>query len=152
MLRSPKADACAKEGDLRRSERIEVGETTRMRPNEWSSIEVHVLDVSRCGFKAQCEARLMRGSVISIDIPGIGPVEAQVTWHRSGTIGARFLQPIDLQASGWRPVAREAVLVRLLRERAEARADGRASDELSLRRRILSALPMQTVGAPSPAE
>jgi hypothetical protein len=129
---------------LRLSERITVGKATRMRPNEWSSVEVLVLDVSPCGFKAQCEARLIRGSMISLDVPGLGCVEAQVSWQRGDRIGAKFLRPIDLAASGWRPMRDEAILVRLLRDRATARAEGRCGDEKKLRREILTALPMRS--------
>lgn len=128
---------------MRQSERIDVGKATRMRPNEWSSIEVHVADISACGFKARCDARLMRGSVISIDLPGVGSVEAQISWHRGDHIGARFIEPIDMASLRWRPQPQEAVLMRLLRDRAAARAEGRCGDERSLRRRIGASLPIR---------
>jgi hypothetical protein len=90
------------EGCLRQSERIEICEATRMRPNEWSSVEVYIADVSAFGFKARCEARLIRGSMISIDLPGIGAVDAQIRWHRGDYIGACFIERIDIARLAWR--------------------------------------------------
>ncbi|MFN3944055.1 MAG: PilZ domain-containing protein [Allosphingosinicella sp.] len=130
---------------MRKSDRIRVGAPTRMRPNDWSSIEVELIDISAGGFKAACEARVLRGSIVTIDLPGLGPVEAQVTWHRAGRIGAKFLTPIDLTATPWRPAQGESLLLNLLRQRASARKEGRFADERELRQRILSALPIRTV-------
>jgi hypothetical protein len=130
---------------LRRSERINVDEKARLRPNSWSSLEVRLVDLSEAGFRAECEATILCGSPISIDLPGIGPVEAQVTWRRSGEIGAQFTVPIDLSGCSVRPVSSETVLARLLVQRADARSSGRFRNEQLLREQILSALPMRKI-------
>jgi hypothetical protein len=130
---------------LRRSERINVDEKARLRPNSWSSLEVRLVDLSEAGFRAECEATILCGSPISIDLPGIGPVDAQVTWRRSGEIGAQFTVPIDLADCTARPVSSETVLARLLVQRADARSTGRFRREQLLREQILGALPMQKV-------
>ncbi|HEY7810686.1 MAG TPA: PilZ domain-containing protein, partial [Allosphingosinicella sp.] len=83
----PKADGG------RQAERLVVRGATRLKPNEWSSVEATMLDLSELGFRAACDARLRVGSTVSIDIPRIGAVEAQVEWQRGGEFGARFYAP-----------------------------------------------------------
>ncbi len=128
---------------MRRSERINVDETARLRPNSWSSLEVRVVDLSEAGFRAECEATILCGSAVWVDLPGLGEVEAQVTWRRNGEIGAKFVVPIDLERCGIDPVSREAMLARLLVQRADARSAGRFEQELRLRDRIRDTLPMR---------
>jgi hypothetical protein len=122
-----------------------VDETARLRPNDWSSLEVRIIDLSEDGFRAECEARLLCGSAVRLDLPGLGETEAQVTWRRRGEIGARFTVPIDLDRCAVAKPSRAAVLSRLLIQRADALSSGRFVQEQELRRRILTALPMQKV-------
>lgn len=128
---------------MRRSERIEVDERTRLKPNGWSSLEVRLVDLSAEGFRIQCDATILCGSLIAIELPGLGEVEAQVSWRRRGELGARFLLPIDLERAGIAAVPTERVLARLLVQRADARSNGRFGQEQALRDRIRSALPMK---------
>lgn len=122
-----------------------VDEAARLRPNDWSSLEVRLVDLSEHGFRARCDAHLLCGSVVRIDLPGIGETEAQVSWRRGGEIGARFIEPIELGRCTAARVPGEQVLARLLVQRADARSAGRYSHEQALRRRILAALPMRRV-------
>jgi hypothetical protein len=133
----------------RRVERVAVDEATRLKPNDWSSTEVRMVDLSPLGFRASCEARISPGSCVSLDIPGIGEVLAQVEWRRDAEFGARFITPIELAACRWRFAQRRGALARLLVERAAARRAGRGEAERQLRRRILSSLPVQAGGAAS---
>jgi len=128
---------------LRRSERIEVDEKARLRPNDWSSLEVRIVDLSEDGFRAECDATILCGSSIRIALPGLGEVEAQVTWRRHGELGARFMTPIDLAQAGIEPMPSERVLARLLVQRADALGAGRFGQEQALRERIRSALPIK---------
>jgi hypothetical protein len=130
---------------VRRIERIEVDETARLKPNEWSSLEVRLVDLSTDGFRARCDAVVLRGSLVKIELPGIGEVEAQVSWRRRGELGARFLAPIDMALCGIAPVPTDRVLARLLVQRAEALSGGRFDQERALRERIRSTLPMRKV-------
>jgi hypothetical protein len=114
-----------------------------MRPNDWSSVEVGMLDLSEDGFRARCEIRLRAGSGVSIEVPGVGSVEAQVEWQRGGEFGARFYQPIDLSACAWTLDERHNALAHLLVARAGAKAANRSAAEAQLRRRILNSLPMR---------
>lgn len=101
-----------------------------------------MLDLSRFGFRAHCEARLRPGGGVSLDVPGIGEVDAQVEWQRGDEFGARFVEPISLHRCDWTLKERRDTLARLLVERAAAKRSGRRGAELQMRRQILSALPM----------
>ena len=126
----------------RRAERLALDEAARLRPNSWSSLEVTMLDLSRLGFRARCEARLQPGGCVSLDIPGVGAVDAQVEWQRREQFGARFLRPIDLDRCQWTFVERQNVLAQLLVQRAAARKAGRRGAETQIRQQILNALPV----------
>ena len=128
---------------VRRSDRVAVDERTRLRPNNWSSLEVRIVDMSDSGFRAECDAMVTVGGPVWIDLPGLGEVEAQVSWRKRGEIGAKFVIPIDLEACSLNRVSNETVLARLLIQRADASSTGRFSHEQRLRRQILAALPMQ---------
>ena len=127
----------------RRSPRLPLDAETRLRPNSWSSLQVKMLDLSASGFRAECEARVTRGGSVSLDVPGIGSVEAQVEWQQGDQFGARFFAPIDLDRCKWKIAERHQTLARLLVERAAAKRAGRRGAEGQLRREILSALPMR---------
>jgi hypothetical protein len=127
----------------RQAERLELDESARLRPNSWSSLEIRMVDLSELGFRAACEARLQAGSCVSLEIPGIGGVDAQVEWQRTGEFGARFLQPIDLASCRWTVGDRRKALAQLLVQRAAATRAGRLGADRQLRRQILSALPMR---------
>ena len=127
----------------RQSERLSLDAETRLRPNSWSSLQVRMVDLSASGFRAECEARVRPGGSVSLDVPGIGSVEAQVEWQRGDQFGARFFAPIELRRCQWTFRERHHALARLLVERAAAKRAGRPGAEVQLRRKILSALPMQ---------
>jgi len=127
----------------RRAERLPVDAETRLRPNSWSSLQVRMLDLSSSGFRAECEARVKPGGSVSLDVPGIGSVDAQVEWQRGDQFGARFYAPIEIKRCQWTFPERHSTLARLLVERAAARRAGRRGAEGQLRREILTALPMR---------
>ena len=127
----------------RKAERLPLDAEARLRPNDWSSLQIRMLDLSASGFRAQCEARVQPGGSVSLDIPGIGAVEAQVEWQRGDQFGARFFAPIELTRCQWTFRQRHHALARLLIERAAAKRAGRRGAEGQLRREILSALPMR---------
>ena len=127
----------------RRSKRLTLDAETRLRPNSWSSLQIRMLDLSASGFRAQCEARVQPGGSVSLDVPGIGAVEAQVEWQRGDQFGARFFTPIEIRRCQWTFRERHHALARMLIERAAAKRAGRRGAESQLRRDILAALPMR---------
>jgi hypothetical protein len=127
----------------RRATRHSVDQAARLRPNSWSSLEIRIVDLSRFGFRAECDARLRPGSGVTLTVPGIGDVDAQVEWQRGGEFGARFYQPIALAACAWTVPERHNALARLLVERAAAKRAGRADAESRLKSEILASLTMR---------
>jgi hypothetical protein len=91
----------------RRSDRLAVGTVTQLRSQNWYEIEVRIRDVSQTGFKAECSEPISIGSPVSLDIPGVGPVHAQVRWQIGGRIGGMFLDPISLAKCEWTGVRAE---------------------------------------------
>jgi hypothetical protein len=126
----------------RQAERLTVDVAARLRPNEWSSVEIEMIDLSELGFSARCDARIQPGSGVSLDIPGIGTVEAQVEWQRGQKFGARFVVAIDLEKCRWTLRERSRALAELLVERAQASRAGRRNAEIQLRQQILRSLPV----------
>lgn len=138
------ASTAVSAGDIgRRAERRALDEPARLRPNSWSSIEIAMVDLSELGFRGRCDARLQPGAPVSLEVPGVGPVDAQVEWQRRGEFGARFFAPLDLERCGWTLGDRRQALAQLLVHRAAANRAGRPGAEAQLRRQILSALPIR---------
>ena len=130
---------------MRKANRVVVDEAVRLHPNEWSSLEVRLLDCSEAGFRAECEARVRPGNLVTLELPGIGPARAQVSWCRGREFGARFVETVEFERSELGTPPAETVLARLLVQRAEAHRGNLRDHEEELRRRILDALPMQRV-------
>jgi len=127
---------------VRQERRTEIDEPARLHPNSWSSLEVRVLDLSANGFRAECEARVMVGSSVTLEVAGIGPVQAHVTWRRGDRFGAKFAVPIELERCEWAALCDQGVLSRMLVDRARANQSGAFGHELELRRKILDGLPV----------
>jgi hypothetical protein len=86
----------------RRTARVDVsGAQVSLSPRELYNIEIKVRNVSAAGFMAECAAPVRIGSYVSLDIPGIGPVEAQVRWQIGMKMGGMFLDPISLGRCEW---------------------------------------------------
>ena len=91
----------------RRNQRVALSEPTQMRASE-SAVEIVVCDLSTSGFLAECLRPVLIGSYVSLDLPGVGPVHAQVRWQVGNRLGAKFLDPISLHRCDWttaRPLA-----------------------------------------------
>ena len=128
---------------MRKAKRIALDGPARLHPNAWSSLEVRLLDCSAEGFRVECEARVRPGHLVTLEVPGIGPTEARVTWCRDRELGAQFLQPIALDQAELQPAASETRLARLLIQRAAAHRAALRDVEKDLRREIVECLPMR---------
>jgi hypothetical protein len=128
---------------VRKANRRFVDEPVRLHPNEWSSLEVRLLDCSEAGFRAECEARVRPGNLVTLEVPGVGPAPAQVSWCEGNVFGARFVEEIAFDRAELHDVGAEAVLARLLVQRAAAHRGNLRDHEEELRRRILDTLPMR---------
>jgi len=50
---------------------------------------------------AECASPVLIGSYVSLDVPGIGPVQAQVRWQVGTKMGGMFMDPISLAQCEW---------------------------------------------------
>jgi hypothetical protein len=103
---APPADASGYQP--RRTARVAVEGSSNLRPQNLYSVEIRVRDVSTCGFMAECAQPVRIGSYVSLDIPGIGPVHAQVRWQVGAKMGGMFLDPISLGRCEWVAVKADA--------------------------------------------
>ncbi|MGS1018194.1 hypothetical protein [Allosphingosinicella humi] len=85
----------------RRNTRVAVRGEAHMRREGLYSVEVRIRNVSQCGFMAECVEPVLIGSYISLDVPGIGQVRAQVRWQIGGRMGGMFIDPIGLNSCEW---------------------------------------------------
>jgi hypothetical protein len=86
----------------RRAERITLdGEAANLNPGQVYAVEVKIENLSPCGFRAECQTPVLIGSYVSLDVPGIGPVQAQVRWQIGSKMGGMFLDPISLARCEW---------------------------------------------------
>lgn len=92
----------------RRAARIAVDGASNLSPQNLYNVEVKVRDLSTAGFMAECGELVRIGSYVSLDIPGIGPVRAQVRWQVGVRMGGMFLDPISLARCEWTAVKAEA--------------------------------------------
>ena len=93
---------------LRRSARLAVHGKANLCPRNLYNVEVKVQDLSAAGFMAECAEPVRIGSYITLDIPGIGPVHAQVRWQIGLQMGGMFLDPISLARCEWTAEKAEA--------------------------------------------
>jgi hypothetical protein len=103
-LSLPATDLDADEMPLflpRRGQRVTLQATTQLRSKDLQEVEVRVCDLSTSGFMAECMRPVLIGSYVSVDLPGIGPVHAQVRWQVGGRMGGKFLDPISLHRCEW---------------------------------------------------
>ncbi|MFL6861540.1 MAG: PilZ domain-containing protein [Allosphingosinicella sp.] len=92
----------------RQAARTRVYARSRLSEAHLYAIEVKVCDVSTGGFMAECPDPVRIGSYVSLDVPGLGPVEAQVRWQLGGRMGGMFLDPISLSECEWTATPAEA--------------------------------------------
>jgi hypothetical protein len=88
----------------RGADRINTDGTFALQDGDLAAVEAEIRDISVLGLKGACSQTLPIGSLITVDIPGIGAVDAEVKWQLSGRFGALFLEPIDLAKCEWSAV------------------------------------------------
>ena len=97
-----KVDAADEHAHMpRRGERLPVEQRATALSCADDCYEVRVQNLSSYGFMAACLGPVPIGSYVSIEIAGIGPVEAQVRWQIGPKLGGMFLEPITLASCEW---------------------------------------------------
>ena len=104
---------------------------------------MRLLDCSEGGLRARCDAKIRAGSLIRLESPIFGTVEAQVSWSQNGEFGARFLEPIAIDPARLTAAPPEERLARLLVARGMAARSRLEGHEQRLRREIAAALPIR---------
>lgn len=85
----------------RSTHRTQVVGTAELCHQNRFAVKVRIRDVSTEGFMAECAEPIRIGSYVSLDVPGIGPVNAQVRWQLGGRMGGQFTDPISLSSCEW---------------------------------------------------
>ena len=84
-----------------RAARIAVDTAATIRDQELYNVEIRVKNVSTSGFMAECDDPVRIGSFVALEVPGIGPVSAQVRWQLGWQMGGQFQDPISLTECEW---------------------------------------------------
>lgn len=82
--------------ERRQSERDEVFYRTRASAAGLGSFPVQVVNISASGFMARTETELPVGHPLTIRLPVVGEIKAEVRWALGGRIGCQFARMIDL--------------------------------------------------------
>jgi hypothetical protein len=82
------------QGDHRRQERVDVRMAVRLRDRSGNKYDVHLLDLSITGFRAEAHYGLDAGTIIWLTIPGLHGLEGKVAWRRGAVIGCQFHNPL----------------------------------------------------------
>jgi len=85
----------------RQSERTAISTKARLTQQNWYTVEVKIRDVSSTGFMAECDENVSIGSYVTLEVPGVGHVRAQVRWQVGHRMGGMFLDPIHLNRCEW---------------------------------------------------
>ena len=82
--------------ERRESEREEVFYRTRATVPGRGSIPVQVVNISASGFMARTELELPVGQTLSVRLPVVGELSADIRWALGGRIGCQFTRMIGL--------------------------------------------------------
>ena len=86
----------------RRAARVAVdGGSAKLNPDKLYAVEVRIRNLSPAGFMAECAEPVRIGSYVTLDVPGIGPVQAQIRWQIGAKMGGMFLDPVSLARCEW---------------------------------------------------
>lgn len=82
--------------DRRDAAREEVFFRTRATTQAGDVIQLQIVNMSAGGFMARCEAELAAGESVSIRLPVVGDISAEIRWSLGGRVGCQFDRMIDL--------------------------------------------------------
>jgi len=82
--------------ERRQSERDEVFYRTRASAAGLGSFPAQVVNISANGFMARTEQELAVGQSLTIRLPVVGEVKAEVRWSLGGRVGCQFTRMVDL--------------------------------------------------------
>ena len=65
-----------------------------LRDRASNKFNVHLLDLSTTGFRAEAHPSLDPGALVWLTIPGMQGMEATVMWRKRDIVGCRFNHPL----------------------------------------------------------
>lgn len=83
--------------DDRREQRQEVMHRTRIAQANGAERTVTIVNVSSAGFMARADGEWAAGDVLTVILPALGLVKAEVRWALGGRMGCKLLKVVDLQ-------------------------------------------------------
>lgn len=84
-----------------RPERQPIDGRASLRRHDSYEVEVRIRNLSTRGFMAECLEPVLIGSPVSLEVPGVGVVDAQVRWQLGREMGGQFVDPISLSECEW---------------------------------------------------
>lgn len=88
---------------LRRPKRLPAPLAIRLRTAEGASFQVRLVDFSRRGFGVESRRTVLIGSIVELDLPGLGWVAAEIRWNIGSRTGGRFVEEIARGATSHLP-------------------------------------------------
>jgi hypothetical protein len=79
----------------RQAKRSRVSLEARMRELGTTGYDVHLLDVSTHGFKAERRDHFSAGAYVWLKVPGFPGLNARIAWVDSYRLGCEFIAQID---------------------------------------------------------
>jgi hypothetical protein len=83
--------------ERRAAKRVNLNLRTRLMHTGLHHADIIIRDLSFTGFRGETDAKLMRGSLVSVGLPNIGLVRATVKWARDGRIAGAFHRSVDIR-------------------------------------------------------
>ena len=80
---------------LRSVERCHVLIVTQLRV-DGAAYPFEVLNISTAGFMGNSPLPLMMGTIVEIELAGMGFVDAHIRWALAGQVGVQFVTPLTL--------------------------------------------------------
>ncbi len=86
--------ATGDDDDHRHQQRVPIVLRARLRDRHSNKYNVHLLDLSVTGFRAEADYSLDVGQIVWLVIPGMQGLEATIAWRQGLEIGCSFRQPL----------------------------------------------------------
>jgi hypothetical protein len=82
--------------DQREAAREEVFYRTRCTSPAHGAVQIQIVNISALGFMARTEGDFAVGDVVSVRMPVVGTIQAEIRWSLGGRIGGQFEHMIEL--------------------------------------------------------
>ena len=83
--------------ERRTAKRVNLNLRTRLMHTGLHHSDITIRDLSFTGFRGETDAKLIRGSLVSVALPNIGLVRATVKWVKDGRVAGAFQRSVDIR-------------------------------------------------------